>query len=154
MGLMDVVRDDRIRRLIYDAICMARKRFASTDGRDPQLIVEASREELVAVLQDHDFFPDWILSYHYEGEDETLVRFFSDEAIHPDLPYRQDHVRLFVDEHPEGEIGISVHTEANAVVHRDAHLDNVGLDFDLGAARLTEILSTEDVAFCWADEEA
>ena len=153
MGLMDVVRDDGIRRLIYDAICMARERFASTAGREPQLVVEASREELIAVLQGHDFFPGWILSYHYEGEDETLVRFFSDEAIHPDLPYRQDHVRLFVDEFENG-IGVSVHTEANAVVHRDAHLDNVGLDFDLGAARLTEILSTEDVTFRWAGEGA
>ena len=153
MGLMDVVRDDRIRRLIYDAICMARERFASTDGRDPQLVVKATQEELVAVLQDHDFFPGWILSYHYEGEDDTLVRFYADPYNHSEYPYRQDHLRLFVDEYEDG-IGVSAHSEANAVVHRDAHLDEVGLDHYLGATRLGEILKTEEIPHRWLGEHA
>ena len=154
MGLMEIVHDDRIRRLVYDAICMARKHFASTDGHEPQLVVEASQEELITALQDYGFFPGWILPYHYEGEDETLVRFFADPYYHPELPYRQDHARLFVDEYPEGEIGISAHAEANAVVHRDAHLDNVGLDYEFGAVRLAEVLKTEGVTFRWAGEGA
>lgn len=118
-----VHESSRIRRLVVDAVRMLRERLFSKPGPDPQFVVQASEAAVVEALGRANYVHPWLLSYHYEGEDRNLVWFFSDFETYPELPYRQDHVRLYVDEYPEGEVGLACHTEPSSVSHREAHLD-------------------------------
>ena len=145
--------DDSVRRLLVDAIKVARTKFFATEGNPPQLLAKTSADLVIETFAEHGFTPNWLLSYHYVGEDANLVKFWYDPEQYPEDPYRQTHVRLFIDEHPEGEVGLSCHSEPNALVHRDAHLEEIGLDHDLGAARAHKILTRKGIESAWLDDE-
>jgi len=146
--MVDLIRNDRIRRLLFDAVRLFRaKYFGRSREVAPELIAETDEETLVTALVEAGYVYPWLLSYHYEGEDRNLVRFFHDPEGHPELPHRQDHVRLFVDEHPRGEIGVAAHTEASSITHRDAHID--GRSYERGPAvdRVATLLTAAGIEY-------
>lgn len=151
---IDLVHDDWTRELIWDSLVIARRRAFGVDRPDDavQLLAHADLDDVVIALAKAGFTPRWKLSYHYEGEDVNLVRFWYDPAL--EYPFRQDHVRLFETEYPEGVVGVAPHTEASALMHRSAHLDEVTFDLNLGRARTREVLESESIPVTDAlDEE-
>jgi hypothetical protein len=140
--------DDTIRRLLPDAIRVIRRRlFTVSRGTDPALIADADADALTHVLAEAGYIHPWLLSYHYEGEDVNLVRFWYDSDDHPDHPHRQDHVRLFTDKYPDGVTGIEPHTEASSVTHPDAHLDEVGFSRDPAIDRIKSHLDHANITY-------
>jgi len=141
----DLIYDDRARDLLVDAIRAARARLFGHSRPDDavQLVADATRDELVTALAQLGYTPNWLLSYHYHGEDANLVRFYYDGDS--EFPFRQIHVRLFIDEFPDGRIGIAVHEEASALTHRDAHLEERTFDRERGVELLTEELAVFDI---------
>jgi hypothetical protein len=141
----DLIYDDRARTLFVDAIRAIRARLFGIPRSDDavSLVATASRDEVVTALAQHGYTPNWLLSYHYEGEDANLVRFYYDPDS--EFPFRQVHVRLFIDELPEGEIGIAAHEEASALTHREAHLAEETFDRERGVEMVREELALFDV---------
>lgn len=151
--IQDLAHNDDVRRLVFDAFRIARKQYFSRAGGDVQLIAKTEPAFVIETFAEHGFTPNWLLSYHYEGEDANLVRFWYDPEQYPEYPFRQDHVRLFVDEVGDG-VGIKAHSEASALVHRDAHLANRTLDPDLGAARAHRILQKKGIPTSWTTPDS
>jgi hypothetical protein len=138
---MSLLSNDGLRRLLVDGIRLVRARlFRHSRDAEPALVAEATEEGLIDVLAEAGYVHPWLLSYHYEGEDVNLVQFWYAPERFPELPYRQDHVRLFVDEYPDGEVGLEPHTEASAVTHREAHLEEVTFAEGPAIERVTSLL--------------
>jgi hypothetical protein len=134
--LDDVLQDDQTLRLVEDAIRRGRARcFGVSRAEDaPTLDPNASTNHVVEELAWAGFTPNWLLSYHYEGEIANLVRFHYDPNAHSELPFRQLHVRLFADG------TIDAHEEASALMHKGAHLDEDSFDRELGTREVKRIL--------------
>ncbi|MCU4743479.1 hypothetical protein [Natronoglomus mannanivorans] len=141
----DLIRDDTAREFLWAAFMASRARWFSRDRPDEsiRMVAECCEEDLVEFLAREGFTPNWMLSYHYQGEDANLVRFWYEPDS--EYPFRQDHVRLFIDEFPRGEVGVSAHTEASALVHRGPHIHEKTFDWVEGITRTRDALENHDV---------
>lgn len=146
--LAQLVYDDQTRRLIYDGLRIGRRQLFTQSVRLEDVVqieVEGSRDEVIHAFATAGYTPNWLLSYNYQGEDGNMVHFHYDPETYPGLPFRQDHVRLFVDDYPEGTIGLACHSEPNALVHRAAHLDERTYSAAAGAKRARAILAAAEL---------
>jgi hypothetical protein len=134
--LDDVLQDDQTLRLVEDAIRRGRARYFRVSRTEdaPTLDPNASTNRVVEELAWAGFTPNWLLSYHYEGEEANLVRFHYDPHAHSELPFRQLHVRLFADG------TIDAHEEPSALMHKGPHLREASFDRDLGTREVKRIL--------------
>lgn len=147
--LDDVLQDDQTLRLVEDAVRRARARYFGVSRAEdaPTLEPAASTNRVVEELAWAGFTPNWLLSYHYEGEIANLVRFHYDPNGHPDLPFRQLHVRLFADG------TIDVHEEASALMHKSAHIQEETFDRELGTREVKRILEDAGLDVERTDED-
>ena len=120
-----LLESDRVRRTVVDFIRLLRGLAFKRDKHEPQLIIEAEEADVVEAFGRAGYVHPWLLSFKYRGEDRNLARFFYDED-RSEYPYRQDHIRLYADEYPSGEVALAGHTEASSVTHREAHLEREG----------------------------
>jgi len=143
---ISLLKSPRVRRTFIDGVRLARELAFTKDKHDPQLVVEAPEADLVEALGRAGYVHPWLLSYNYRGEDRNLARFFYDDERYPEFPYRQDHIRLYVDEHPPGSVGIAGHTEASSVNHRQAHLEREA-EIDPATRRIEDLLDEAGLAY-------
>lgn len=135
----ELIADDTTLRLLEDVVRRARSRFATVEGAEPTLDPTPSTNRIVEELSWAGFTPNWLLSYHYEGEVANLVRFHYDPAGHPELPWRQLHVRLLRDGR------LTAHEEASALMHKRAHLAEETFNLEYGTREVARILEEAGV---------
>jgi len=148
---ISLLKSARVRRTVLDFGKLLRELLFVKDRHAPQLIAEVSEERLVEALGRAGYIHPWLLSYNYRGEDRNLVRFFYDEETYPELPYRQDHIRLYSDEYPPEEVGIAGHTEASSINHREAHLTKEA-EITPATRRIRQILDDSGVSYREVDD--
>lgn len=142
-----IMRNQSLARFAWDLALIARSHISDREFDREKIcaISEIEKEEAEVLLARHGFSPNWVLSYEYEGEDASLVRFWYDPERYPEYPYRQTHVRIFSDEFPDGYIGMDAHTEPNALVHRRAHVKMNQVDRTEGFTVVSDLFEAHDV---------
>ena len=120
---ISLLESKRFRQTIVDSVRLIRGLAFTKERHQPQILVEAKEACLVKTLGRAGYVHPWVLSYNYRGEDRNLARFFYDYENYPRFPYRQDHIRLYVDEYPPKVVGLAGHTEPSSVNHRQGHLE-------------------------------
>ena len=142
--LQRALHDDRVLRLVFDAVRIKRRRLTglmgvTADHSAATLEADAPIGDVVEALARDGFTANWLLSYEYGGEAVNLVRFHYDPERHPDQPWRQLHVRIFDDG------TLEAHEEANALMHKGAHIREESFDQTYGTAAVAAILGDADV---------
>ena len=132
----EAIRDDRVLRLVEDAIRRFRGQFfeSGADADTAMLDPQTSTNRVIEELAWAGFTPNWLLSYEYGDEVANLVRFHYDPTRHPDLPFRQLHVRLFEDG------TLEAHDEASALMHKGPHIREESFDRGRGTQEVKRIL--------------
>lgn len=134
--LHDAIRDDRVLRLLEVGVRRFRSKYfeSSADADTATLDPQTSTNQVIEELAWAGFTPNWLLSYEYGTEVANLVRFHYDPTRHPDLPFRQLHVRLFEDG------TLEAHDEASALMHKGPHIREESFDRSRGTQEVKRIL--------------
>ena len=137
--LQDALHDDDVLRLIFDAVRIKRSAISTWMGvtageQSATLDPDAEIGDVVEALAYEGFTANWLLSYEYVGEEVNLVRFHYDPDLHPELPWRQLHVRIF------GDGTVEAHEEASALMHKGPHIREEGFDREAGTAAVQTLL--------------
>lgn len=137
--LEEAIHDDRVLRLIEDAVRIKRSHVSEWLGVEADQDVatlepDAPINDVVEALAHAGFTPNWLLSYEYAGEEANLVRFHYDPDGHPEYPFRQTHVRIFADG------TLEAHEEASALMHKGPHIREASFDRATGTATVERIL--------------
>ena len=144
--LEEALQDDDVLRLVEDAVRIKRHHVSrwlgAADGDDvATLDPQAPIDDVVEVLAREGFTGNWLLSYEYVGEEVNLVRFHYDPDLHPELPWRQLHVRIFEDG------TLEAHEEASALMHKGPHIREESFDREAGTAAVETILEDAGIDY-------
>ncbi|ELY96745.1 hypothetical protein C482_15261 [Natrialba chahannaoensis JCM 10990] len=137
--LEEALHDDRVLRLVNDAVHIKRQHISAWLGVDADedvatLDPKAPIADIVEALAYEGFTPNWFLAYHYAGEEVNLVRFHYDPDLYPEQPFRQLHVRIFANG------TLEAHEEASALMHKGPHIREESFDRDVGTEAVATIL--------------
>lgn len=144
--LEEALRDDDVLRLVEDAVRIKRSHLSrwlgAVDGEDVATIdPQAPIDDVVEALAWDGFTANWLLSYEYTGEAVNLVRFHNDPDLHPGLPWRQLHIRIF----RNGTL--EAHEEASALMHKGPHIREGTFDREAGTAAVETILEDAGIDY-------
>lgn len=121
---------------LKQAVYGARRLFFGREPSDvPMLYVKADIDRLRRFFGRRCFASNWLLSYHYYGEDLNMRRpEYVDEAR---FSWRQIHIRGF--DRGTG-VALQAHSEPEPIAHVRAHLEKREVEIRATLARVSRIL--------------
>jgi hypothetical protein len=143
-----------IRHAVWDALRTFYRDFRRTvataeEHGGPALVVRRHPTDLVAVLGEAYFAPNWEFSYYERGEDLNLARVQYDrrEVAGHTYEWWQTHVRGWASRDDGVRTRLRPHYELEPTEHDQDHVDGVGLDLEAGVDAVASVLDAADVGY-------